>query len=141
MFDRPEWWQVLILITPLSVAIYGLRWWEYRKANTAYRELTPTQKGYALLHYLPPGVSALFYSRLQPEEQSLYREAGQQIRGTGRSLVAPLVKEVLKKLTADGCKPPSTESSDPLEKLHLAADFCQEELFQLLRQHFPPRGA
>lgn len=141
MFDRPEWWQVLILITPLSLAIYGMRWLEFRRANTSYKELTPAQKGYVLLHSLPPGLSAQFYQRLDEEDQRGYREAGTQVRGTGRSLIAPLVKEVFRLLGVDGCKPPSTESSDPLEKLHLAADFCSEELFQLLRRHFPSRSA
>ena len=141
MFDRPEWWQVLILISPLSAAIYGMRWLEYRRANTGYKDLTPAQKGYVLLHYLPPGISAQFYARLDGEEQLGYREAGMLVRGTGRRLIAPLVKEVMKLLHTDGCKPPTTESSDPMEKLHLAADFCSEELFQLLRRHFPSRSA
>lgn len=135
--DRPEWWQVLIIVSPISLVIYLLKWREASLSNTAYSVLSVAQRGYVLLHYLPPGVSARFWKRLEGWEQEAYLQAGQEIRGSGKFLVAPLVKEVVKKLTKDGCKPPSTESNDPMEKLALAAQFHEQEVFQLLRSHFP----
>jgi hypothetical protein len=136
VFDRPEWWEVLALITPISLIIYGLRWREAMLANTSFKQLTPTQRGYTLLHYLPPGVSATFWGELEGWERDAYVAAGKQIRGSGRVLIAPLVKEVIKKLTKDGHKPPSTESNDPLEKLALAAEFCQRPMLKLLRDSY-----
>lgn len=137
MFDRPEWWQVLILIAPISLVIYGLRWRELMLANTPFKALTPTQKGYVLLHYLPPGVSARIWTVLDPAEREGYMQAGKSIRGSGKLLVAPLVKEVVQTLTKAKRKPPSTESSDPLEKLALAAEFGFEDVLDLLRLHYP----
>jgi hypothetical protein len=137
VFDRPEWWQVLILITPISLVIYGLRWREARLTNTLYKALSPVQRGFALLHYLPPGVSAEFWSKLEGWEQESYLKAGQSIRGSGKYLIGPLVKEVVKMLAQDKSKPPSTESNDPLEKLALAAEFCKPQLFKVLREKFP----
>jgi hypothetical protein len=134
--DRPEWWQVLILVSPLSAVVYGLRWREGILNNSSFKSLTPAQRGYALLHYLPPGVSAQFWTALNEEERAAYTEAGRAIRGSGKNLVAPLVKEVLAHLKKAGTKPPSTESNDPLEKLSLAAQFCQDDLFVLLRRHY-----
>jgi len=137
VFDRPEWWQVLILISPISLVIYGLRWRESVLANSSYKSLTPTQRGYALLHYLPPGVSAQFWSDLEEWERQSYLAAGRAIRGSGKLLVAPLVKDVVKRLTEEGHRPPSTESNDPLEKLALAAEFCRVPLQNLLRVSYP----
>ncbi|MBT9582669.1 hypothetical protein IV102_04930 [bacterium] len=136
MFDRPEWWEVLALITPISLIIYGLRWRESMLANTSFKQLTPTQRGYALLHYLPPGISAHFWAQLEPWERDVYMAAGSKIRGSGRMLVAPLVKDVVKRLTKEGHKPPSTESNDPLDKLALAAQFCEKPLLRLLRDSY-----
>lgn len=133
MFDRPEWWQVLILITPLSAIIYGLRWRELMLANTAYKKLTATQRGYVLLHYMPPGVAAKFWQEMEDWEREAYINAGAQIRGSGKLLIAPLVKDVVKLMTAKGHRPPSTESNDPLEKLALAAEFNEKALQVLLR--------
>lgn len=137
MFDRPEWWQVLLLITPISLVIYGLRWRETMLSNTSYRALTDTQKGYILLHYMPPGRAAIFWNRMEAWEKESYMQAGSEIRGSGKLLIAPLVKEVLKKLNKEGTKPPSTESNDPLEKLALAAEFCEKPLWTLLRDSYP----
>ncbi len=137
VFDRPEWWQVLALITPLSLIIYGLKWREAMLSNTSFKQLTPTQRGYVLLHYMPPGESAKFWSEMEAWERDSYLAAGREIRGSGKLLVAPLVKEVLKQLVADGHKPPSTESNDPLEKLALAAEFCRKPLLDLLRFSYP----
>lgn len=137
MFDRPEWWELLLLITPLALAIYGLRWRESRKANSSYKSLSSAQRGYALLHYLPPGVSAQFWSDLSPSEREAYLSAGREIKGTGKYLLGPLVKDVLRFLAEGKSKAPSTESSDPMEKLALAAEFCAPQLFQVLRRHFP----
>lgn len=134
--DRPEWWQVLILVSPLSAVVHGLRWRESALKNSSFKSLTQAQRGYTLLHYLPPGVSAEFWSQLEDEERQAYNEAGQAIRGSGKNLVAPLVKDVLRLLKLAKIKPPSTESNDPLEKLSLAAEFCKEELFALLRRNY-----
>ena len=136
MFDRPEWWQVLALITPLSLIIYGLRWRESFLTNSSFKSLNCTQRGYTLLHYLPPGVSAEFWSQLEDWERDSYLASGQKIRGSGKVLIAPLVKEVIRELTAEGHKPPSTESNDPLEKLALAAEFCPKPLLKLLRHNY-----
>jgi hypothetical protein len=137
VFDRPEWWQVLLLITPISIIIYGLRWREAVLENTSYKQLTDSQKGYILLHYMPPGSAAVFWNRMEDWERESYMKAGAEIRGSGKWLVAPLVREVLKKLTKEGDKPPSTESNDPLEKLALAAKFCDKAMWKLLRDSYP----
>lgn len=137
MFDRPEWWQVLLLITPISLIIYGLRWREFVLENTSFKALTDTQKGYILLHYMPPGAAAGFWNKMEAWERESYLKAGAEIRGSGKRLVAPLIKEVIKKLAQEGDKPPSTESSDPLEKLALAAKFCENSLWKLLRDSYP----
>ncbi|MBS2039979.1 hypothetical protein JST97_33645 [bacterium] len=137
MFDRPEWWQVLLLITPISAIIYGLRWRETMLSNTSYKALTETQKGFALLHYMPPGRAAIFWNRMEAWERESYMKAGSEIRGSGKLLIAPLVKDVLKKLGKEGIKPPSTESNDPLEKLALAAEYCETALWTLLRDSYP----
>ena len=137
MFDRPEWWQVLLLITPVSLIIYGIRWRETVLKNTAFKALSDTQKGYILLHYMPPGTAAKFWNKMEAWERDSYMKAGAEIRGTGKLLVAPLIKEVIKKLTKEGDKPPSTESNDPLEKLALAAEFGENSLWKLLRDSYP----
>ena len=137
MFDRPEWWQVLLLITPISLVIYGLRWRESMLSNTSYKSLSDTQKGYILLHYMPPGKAASFWNKLEAWERDSYMAAGSQIRGSGKLLLPALVKEVIKALTKEGDKPPSTESNDPLEKLSLAAEFCEKPLWNLLRHSYP----
>jgi len=137
VFDRPEWWQVLLLITPISLIIYGLRWREFVLENTSFKSLSDTQKGYILLHYMPPGSAAGFWNKMEAWERESYLKAGAQIRGSGKRLVAPLIKEVTKKLTQEGEKPPSTESSDPLEKLALAAKFGEKALWKLLRDSYP----
>lgn len=137
MFDRPEWWQVLLLITPISLIIYGLRWRETALENTSFKSLSDTQKGYILLHYMPPGTAALFWNKMEAWERESYMKAGAEIRGSGKLLVVPLIKEVIKKLTKEGDKPPSTESNDPLEKLALAAKFCEKPLWNLLRDSYP----
>jgi hypothetical protein len=137
VFDRPEWWQVLLLITPISVVIYGLQWRERTLKNTPFKALTDTQKGYILLHYLPPGRAAEFWSRMEAWERDSYMQAGAEIRGSGKYLIAPLVKEVIKKLTKEGDKPPSTESNDPLDKLALASEFCDKSVWKLLRDSYP----
>lgn len=136
MFDRPEWYEVVALVAPLSAIIYGLRWREGVLKNTSYKELTMTQRGYVLLHYLPPGVSAKFWNDMEAWEREAYMNAGAKIRGTGKHLVAPLVKEVVKKLTEKGSKPPSTESNDPLERLALAAEYNEKDLQLLLRDSY-----
>ncbi|MFN8605945.1 MAG: hypothetical protein U0931_00325 [Vulcanimicrobiota bacterium] len=128
---------MLLLITPISLVIYGLRWRETMLSNTSYRALTDTQKGYILLHYMPPGRAAIFWNRMEAWEKESYMQAGSEIRGSGKLLIAPLVKEVLKKLNKEGTKPPSTESNDPLEKLALAAEFCEKPLWTLLRDSYP----
>ena len=137
MFDRPEWWQVLILITPISLAIYLIRWREAALANTPFKALSPTQKGYVLLHYLPPGISAQLWSEMEGWEREAYLFAGQSIRGSGKHLIGPLVKDVIKALSEQKKKPPSTESNDPLEKLALAAEFCLDDVKGLLRKRYP----
>lgn len=149
MFDRPEWWQVLLLITPISLIIQGLKWREHASKNTSYRALSPAQNGWVLLHFLPPGDSARVWAELSQSERDGYLEAGQQLRGSGRGLAAPLVKHVYKLLAAleptgsdlvhgkGKRKPPSTESNDPLEKLALMSEFCLPDLVRILRKDFP----
>lgn len=137
MFDRPEWWQVLLLITPISLAIQGIRWREAALSNSSFKSLTPAQKGFVLLHYMPPGKSAEIWREMPDWEREGYLAAGQEIRGSGKHLIAPLVKDVVKTLTEQKRKPPSTESNDPLEKLALAADFNFDDLKILLRDRYP----
>ena len=135
--NRPEWYQLLGLLAPLFIVIYGLRWREFQLANTPYSKLTPTQRGFVFLHNLPPGTAAKFWDKLEPWEQESYRTSAKGIRGSGKPLVAPMVKEVLKAMAENKEKPPSTESNDPLEKLSLAAEYKENELFSVLRDRFP----
>ena len=96
MFDHLEWWQVLVLLSPIVLVMKLIQRQEKRPGATLFPALTPFQKTWVLLQQLPPSLSARFLLSLEVHELETYLKSGQSIQGTGLLLQEPVIKEFFK---------------------------------------------
>lgn len=136
MFDRLDWWQILVLLAPIALVMAWIRRREALAQGIDLGRLTRGQKGWIMLTLLPPGLAAATLCDLTDQERSGYLKSGRLIRGSRRSVATPLLREFLL-LTAPGTR---VKSSDPAELLDQVVARCDRDpalLMRTLREHYP----
>ncbi|MBI3928322.1 MAG: hypothetical protein HY319_22450 [Armatimonadetes bacterium] len=137
MFDRLEWWQVLLLLAPVVLVMSWIKQRELQAGMSSFHNLTPAQKAWIVIMVLPPGVAASLLSQFDEAELIGYVRAGRSVFGSGRNLVRPVLRELMSLLPQE-LRRKKGESSDLLELTISRAEDHPEKLVRLFRSHWAP---
>lgn len=140
MFDRPEDWQVLLLLAPIALAMHWIRLRESRAGSTPYEELTPAQKAWLILLCLPPGAAARLMAEMEEGELRAYVRAGCRIRGSGQLLMPKVLREFARLLPPAWTRGVRRDTEDLIGAFGRRAGEDPRCFLSVLREHWPAGG-
>lgn len=96
MFDRLDWWQILLLLAPIAASMSWVRRRELKQEGIDVASLSAMQKAWVFITLLPPGISATLLEKLSEGERSEVLNQGRQIQGNRKTASLPLLVEFVK---------------------------------------------
>lgn len=132
MFDRLDWYEIILLLAPVALLMTWVKRREVRQNGVDFKALSSSQKIWMFVTLLPPGLSATLLSKMNPGEREQLLNEGQKIKGRAGTASLPLMAEFLRNLGEEK-KVKANEVSEVLDFLEARFHASSTELLAAVK--------
>ncbi len=132
MFDRLDWYEIILLLAPVAILMTWVKRREIRQNGVDFKQLNSTQKIWMFITLLPPGLSATLLSKVSSSERDHLLAEGQKIKGRATTASLPLMAEFLRDLGEEK-KVKANEVNEVLDFLEAKFHSDSQALLQAVR--------
>lgn len=98
MFDRLDWFEILLLLAPVALIMTWIKRREIRQNGVDFKQLNPRQKIWLFITLMPPGLAASLLSKMSSDQRDMLLSEGKAIRGRADTAALPLLVEFIRHL-------------------------------------------
>ena len=98
MFDRLDWFEILLLLAPVALLMTWIKRREIRQNGVDFKGLNAKQKVWLFVTLMPPGLAATLLSKMSSNERDLLLAEGKAIKGRASTASLPVLVEFLRHL-------------------------------------------